>query len=376
MKLSDFDYELPKELIAQEALPARRDARLLVLDRKTGSIHHRQFCQIVDYLMPGDLLVLNNTKVLPARFFGKKETGGAVEVLLLRFLSSPHVLSGDPIQITDSRFRGNDISSRRGQKWQALLRPSSRVKAGQKIIFQNGSASSAFSARVLDEPAENSGIRHLEFESGIDAHKQMEHLGRIPLPPYIDREDFPIDRELYQTVYAKVPGSVASPTAGLHFDSKLLVEIDRRGIDIAWVTLHVGYGTFQPVAEEDLSRHVMHAEYFDLPEETAEKINMAKTDGRRIVACGTTTVRTLEAASINTLPPEVSPKRGFTNLFIYPPYEFKIVDAIITNFHLPKTTLLMLVAAFCGKDCLDGAYQEAIQNRYRFYSYGDAMLVI
>jgi len=204
----------------------------------------------------------------------------------------------------------------------------------------------------------------------------MNQIGRIPLPPYIDREDLPIDRELYQTVFAQIPGSVASPTAGLHFDPDLLRKIEKKGIEIVYVTLHVGYGTFQPVSAEDVSKHQMHPEYFNIPEESAEKINMAKMDGRRIVACGTTSVRTLESAVSETVPPEVSAMRGSTNLFIFPPYEFKMTDAIITNFHLPRTTLLMLAAAFCGKENLRRAYEEAIRNRYRFYSYGDAMLIL
>lgn len=348
--LSDFDYDLPKELIAQEALPDRGKARLLVLDKTTGEIKHNFFHQCVDYFEKGDVLVLNNTKVLPARFFGKKETGGQVEVLLLKEVS--------------------ETESKNGEVWEALLKPGGRLKEGQTILFNR------FTARVLDLPQQNSGIRRIAFEKGVNVREQIGKIGRIPLPPYIDREDLAIDRELYQTVYARVPGSVASPTAGLHFDETLLRELEKKGVEIVFVTLHVGYGTFQPVATENLSAHSMHPEYFEIPEESAEKINMAKSDGRRIIACGTTSVRTLETASIDRIPAEVKAARGFTNLFIFPPYEFKIVDAIITNFHLPRTTLLMLVAAFCRKENLDRAYQEAIQQKYRFYSYGDAMLIL
>ena len=362
MKLSDFDYDLPKELIAQEALPKRSDARLLVLNRNSGEIQHKHFRDLPELLNSDDVLVLNNSKVLPARFFGKKETGGIMEVLLLNEIV-PH-----PTLPLEGGGRGRGC----GQTWEALLKPSGRIKNGQIILFEGGK----FAAHVIDAPRDNSGLRLLQFAEGIDVQAQMNRIGRIPLPPYIDREDLPIDRELYQTVYAAKPGSVASPTAGLHFDNSLLAQIEKKGTEIAHVTLHVGYGTFQPVAEEDLAQHKIHSEYFEIPEETAEKINMAKTDGRRIVACGTTSIRTLEAAVIDHLPSEVEAKNGATNLFIFPPYEFKIVDAIITNFHLPRTTLLMLVAAFCGKENMDQAYKEAIREKYRFYSYGDAMMII
>ncbi|MBI4388387.1 MAG: S-adenosylmethionine:tRNA ribosyltransferase-isomerase [Candidatus Omnitrophica bacterium] len=409
-QLSDFDYVLPKELIAQQALPDRGCARLLVLNKATGEIKHSAFHQCVDYFEKGDVLVLNNTKVLPARFFAKKETGGVVEVLLLKEISRGRpprlpVISGRPQGVAPT-FKNPRNGRYDGEVWEALLRPSGRVKEGQTILF------SSFTAHVLDSPRQNSGIRQIAFEKGVNVREQMEKIGRVPLPPYIDREDLPIDRELYQTIYARIPGSVASPTAGLHFDEPLLYQLERKGVEIVFITLHVGYGTFQPVAEEELSRHKMHPEYFEIPEESAEKINMAKSDGRRIVACGTTSVRTLEAAisqkgdrfarhkagevclknrtecfvdgsrrdswrrTKNLSPFLLKAMRGATDLFISPPYEFKIADAIITNFHLPRTTLLMLVAAFSGKENLDRAYQEAIQQKYRFYSYGDAMLVI
>lgn len=344
MNLSDFDYHLPKELIAQEALPERGRARLLVYHRATQKISHHLFQDCLNQLNPGDLLVLNDTKVMPARFFGKKETGGVVEVLLLKEIN--------------------------GQIWEALLKPGRRIKKNQKVLFSN------FTATVLDDPHENSGIRHLQFEAGIEVRREMERTGRIPLPPYIDREDSAVDRELYQTVFARIPGSVASPTAGLHFDQALLSKIEKKGIGIAYVTLHVGYGTFQPVAEENLAKHTMHEEHFSIPEETAEKINMVRSNGGRIVACGTTVTRTLESSATKAIPSEVLARRGSTNLFIYPPYEFKIVDAIITNFHLPRTTLLMLVAAFSGVEEMKQIYAEAIENRYRFYSYGDAMMIL
>lgn len=344
MNLSDFDYYLPPELIAQESLRKRSDARLLVLNKETGEIKHDFFYNIHEHFNSGDVLVLNDTRVLPARLFGKKVTGGNVEVLLTRQLESGI--------------------------WEALLKPSGRVKKGQVISFGD------LSATVIDDPAQDSGIRHLQFPKGIDIAREMNRIGHIPLPPYIDREDLAIDRELYQTVFAKKPGAVASPTAGLHFDEGLLKKIESKGIETLFITLHVGYGTFQPVAEGNLQNHKMHEEFFQVSEETAEKINFAKSDGRRIVACGTTCVRALESAAVNRLPPELQAKDDWTNIFIYPPYQFKIPDAIITNFHLPKTTLLMLISAFCGHENLMRAYQEAIREKYRFYSYGDAMLII
>ncbi len=348
LKLSDFDYALPQELIAQEANPERSAARLLVLGREGGKIEHRHFSNLLDYLIPGDLLILNDTKVLPARLFAKKESGGSVEVLLLK-------------------DQGNN-------RWEALLKPSGRVKETHVLNFSADGIE--LKAKVLDSADGTTGIRHLEFQGTGDLKTKLDKIGCVPLPPYIDRPDSEIDRDLYQTVFARKPGAVASPTAGLHFDEALLKKIEAKGIQIAYVTLHVGYGTFQPVAHDQIEQHQMHSEYFEIPDETAELINFAKTAGRRVIACGTTVVRTLESAAKNSIPCEVEPKRGDTNLFIYPPYEFKIVDAMITNFHLPKTTLLMLVSAFCGVENLKQAYQTAIQNRYRFYSYGDAMLII
>ncbi len=377
-KLSDFNYDLPKELIAQDALPNRGEARLLVQKRDSGEIIHDHFYNCLNYFNRGDVLVLNNTKVLPARLFAKKETGGRVEILLLRKSRHCERPQGakQSQKIADCFVGLRPPRNDGGENWQALLKPGGRIKAGERLLFEETNKISSFAARVIDSSAENSGIRHLQFEKGIDVRQLMESAGRIPLPPYIDREDSPVDRELYQTVFASVPGAVASPTAGLHFDVKLLNAIEAKGIEIVYATLHVSYGTFQPVAVEDLTKHRMHAEYFNLPEESAEKINMAKMDGRRVIACGTTSLRMLEAAAVDRVPPEVEPKQGWTNLFIFPPFEFKIADAIITNFHLPKTTLLMLAAAFCGKENLDRAYREAIERKYRFYSYGDAMLII
>ena len=343
LKLSDFDYELPKKLIAQQALPKRTEARLLVACRQMRTLEHKNFGDVVDSFEKGDLLVLNDTKVLPARLFGKRKTGGRVEILLLK-------------------------SS--GSVWEVLIKPSGRIHEGEAIELNHDAA-----LRVLDSPNPDSGLRHVKFLN-CDVMRFLETHGRIPLPPYIEREDNPTDRELYQTVFAKRPGAVASPTAGLHFDETLLNQIEAKGVEILFVTLHVSYGTFQPVASEDLSQHEMYEEYFEISDEAAERINFAKADGRRVLACGTTVVRTLESAATNSVPSEIKPQAATTNLFIYPPYEFKIVDGMITNFHLPKTTLFMLTSTFAGHEFLMLAYQEAIAKQYRFYSYGDAMFIL
>ncbi|MBI1977477.1 MAG: tRNA preQ1(34) S-adenosylmethionine ribosyltransferase-isomerase QueA, partial [Candidatus Omnitrophica bacterium] len=270
LSLSDFDYALPKELIAQKALPKRARARLLVLDRKTNSFEHKIFRDVLEYFEPGDVLVLNDTKVIPARLFGKRKTGGRVEILLLKQLDSI---------------------------WEALVKPSGRIREGEELILSVGAARRVAPAIVvLDDPQQDTGIRHVQFKSDMETTEILERFGHIPLPPYIDREDLPVDRELYQTVFARRPGAVASPTAGLHFDQELLQQIEMKGVEVLFVTLHVSYGTFQPVATEDLTQHKMYEEYFEVPDETARRINFAKTDGRRIIACGTTVVRALESA--------------------------------------------------------------------------------
>jgi S-adenosylmethionine:tRNA ribosyltransferase-isomerase len=346
LRLSDFDYALPKELIAQSALAKRTEARLLALKRGKNVFQHRAFHDIIHYLEAGDVLVLNDTKVLPARLFGTKKTGGRVEALLLKQM---------------------------GDVWEVLIRPSGRVREGEVLEFGE---TEKLSACVVDAPRLNSGIRHLHFDVVGDIDEVLERIGHIPLPPYIERKDLPIDRNLYQTVFARVPGAVASPTAGLHFDENLLHKIEDKGVEVLHVTLHVSYGTFQPVACEDLTTHQMYHESFDITDETAERINFAKSDGRRIIACGTTVVRALESAATGSVPAEVTAKSGTTDLFIYPPYEFRITDGVITNFHLPKTTLLMLTCAFAGHELLMQAYEEAIREKYRFFSYGDAMLIL
>jgi len=363
LTLKDFDYELPKELVAPYPMPKRSEARLLVLDRKTGGLEHRIFRDLVEYLRPGDLLVLNNTQVLPARLFGIRPTGGRVEALLLK------------------RIEEN--------VWEMLVKPSGRIKKGTRIAF--GENGMRLEGEILDEPSGTTGIRKVRFDS-MEFEEKLRQIGRIPLPPYIDRPDESIDREMYQTVFAEKEGAVASPTAGLHFDKELLDTLQQKGIETCFVTLHVSYGTFQPIQSEDLSKHEMYEEEFEISLEASQQIQLALKGKRRIVACGTTVVRVLETMGRGGVSPPVRqgaatlPGRqagaplhsltGCTRLFIYPPYEFKIVDAMITNFHLPRTTLLMLVSAFAGRTLLFKAYEEAVRERYRFYSYGDAMLIV
>jgi len=348
--LQDFDYKLPRELIASYPVKKRTEAGLLVVDRKTGGFEHRIFKDIVEYLKEGDLLVLNNTKVLPARLFGVRPTGGRVEALLLK--------------------------QREGNVWEMLVKPSRRIKKGTRLEF--GENGVRLEGEVLDDPSSENGIRKIRFEGRFSktVPEILAQIGRIPLPPYIDRPDEPLDRERYQTVFAEKKGAVASPTAGLHFDEELLSSLGKRQIEICFVTLHVSCGTFQSVQTEDLSKHEMYEEEFEVTTKAAEQIRRARTEGRRIVACGTTVVRVLETVGEKGTVPKKGDSPLSTRLFIYPPYEFKLVDAMITNFHLPRTTLLMLVSAFAGRELAFHAYREAIRERYRFYSYGDAMLIL
>jgi S-adenosylmethionine:tRNA ribosyltransferase-isomerase len=347
IQLSDFEYALPEERIAQNALPNRTQARLLVLSRVSSKIRHRTFGDIADTFNEGDVLVLNNTKVLPARIFAKRKTGARVEILILERMKNSHVC-------------------------QVLLKPSGRVRQDEVLNFDSEVAAGVL---VLDEADHKTGIRHIAFRTDGSVDDLLARVGKIPLPPYIDREELPVDRELYQTVFARIPGAVASPTAGLHFDEALLGKLEQKGVEIVQVTLHVSYGTFQPVQVEDVTKHKMYEEKFEISNEVAAAINQAKKEGRPVVACGTTVVRTLEASRCES-GAKVKAQKGATSLFIYPPYEFKIVDRLITNFHLPKSTLLMLTSAFAGHDRLMQAYEEAIRESYRFYSYGDAMLIL
>ena len=335
---SDYDYDLPEELIAQTPLTNRCESRLMVLDKNTKTIEHKKFSDIIDYLTPNDVLVLNDTKVIPARLIGHKEdTGAVIEVLLLKDM-------------------GNNI-------WETLAKPQRRVKIGSIISFGDG----RLKAKCIDK--EEMGICHFELIYDGILVEILDSLGEMPLPPYIHEKL--MDKDRYQTVYAKHPGSAAAPTAGLHFTPELLKKIEDKGIEIIYVTLHVGLGTFRPVEEDDLTNHVMHTEYYEISEDAANRLNEAKALGKRIIAVGTTSTRTLESAYDN----------GFkkccanTSIFIYPGYKFKAIDGQITNFHLPKSTLIMLVSAFAGREFILDAYKKAVEEKYRFFSFGDAMFI-
>lgn len=340
MRLSEFDYYLPPDLIAQEPIRDRDKSRLLVLNKDSGETQHRHFREILEFLKSGDVLVTNNTRVIPARLFGRKEkTGGAVEILLLKKLGV--------------------------NTWEVLVRPGRRIKPGNIIEFGVGELSAA----VIDNTP--SGGRILEFSYQGIFEEILDKLGLVPLPPYIHQELKEPQR--YQTVYAKCAGSAAAPTAGLHFTPDLISEIVSRGVIWTEVLLHVGLGTFRPVKEEDITRHKMHSEYYEITPDTALIINKAKNEGRRIIAVGTTSARTLESAWEGH---ELHSKTGWTEIFIYPGYEFQVLSGLITNFHLPKSTLLMLVSAFAGREHILKAYEEAVREKYRFFSFGDAMLII
>jgi S-adenosylmethionine:tRNA ribosyltransferase-isomerase len=343
MKLSDFDYYLPDELIAQHPPAERTASRLLHLDGVTGAIQDRTFRDITSLLLPNDLLVFNNTKVIKARLHGHKETGGSAEVLIERVLENNSPQSSMAL---------------------AHIRASKSPKPGSRIIFADNIVATMVQ-RVED-------LFELHFESGERVHDVLEKIGEVPLPPYITHQADTTDESRYQTVYAKHVGSVAAPTAGLHFDEALLNKIDALGVASAYVTLHVGAGTFQPVRDDDISKHIMHSERYQVPPETVEAVAKAKASGGRVIAVGTTSMRTLEAAS-NT--GALLAQQAETQIFIKPGYEFKTVDRLITNFHLPKSTLMMLVAAFAGRENMVNAYRHAVEHRYRFFSYGDAMLI-
>ena len=333
MKLSEFNYNLPEELIAQIPLKNRDESRLLILDRKTGEIKHSNFRDLLNYLQPGDCLVRNNTKVIPARLYGKKETGANVEFVLLKNIE--------------------------GDIWEAMVRPGNKLHKDTRVIFGDG----LLKAKILDSMPD--GTRKIEFEYKGIFNEILDKIGLMPLPPYI--HELLKDKDRYQTVYAKYKGSAAAPTAGLHFTDELLKKIEKKGIDIANVTLHVGIGTFRPVKEENIEDHKMHTEHFYIKQEDVEKINKAKKNGNRIIAVGTTSCRVLESiADNNGLVKEVEADTG---IFIYPGYKFKCIDGLITNFHLPESTLLMLVSAFSTKENVLNAYNEAIREKYRFFSF-------
>ena len=338
---SDFYFDLPEELIAQDPLEERSSSRLLVLNKETGAVEHHVFKEITEYLNPGDCLVLNNTKVIPARLLGEREgTGAHVEVLLLK--------------------------RREGDVWETLVKPGKKCKPGTRLTFGDG----LLKAEVLETVEEGNRLIHFEYEGIFE--EVLDKLGEMPLPPYITHKLQ--DKNRYQTVYAKYEGSAAAPTAGLHFTKELLKEIEEKGIEIAYVTLHVGLGTFRPVKEENLLNHHMHSEYYQVSEEAAEKINRTKENGGRVICVGTTSCRTVESASDEN--GVLHAGCDNTEIFIYPGYRFKVLDALITNFHLPESTLVMLVSALAGREKVLAAYEEAICEKYRFFSFGDAMIIL
>ncbi|GGJ67178.1 S-adenosylmethionine:tRNA ribosyltransferase-isomerase [Anoxybacillus voinovskiensis] len=342
MKVDLFDFYLPEELIAQTPLPDREASRLMVLNKRTGEINHETFRNILSYLQAGDCLVLNDTRVLPARLYGEKDgTGAKVEVLLLKQLD--------------------------GDRWETLVKPAKRVKEGTVITFGDGRLQA-----VCEGTLEHGG-RVLTFHYNGIFYEILESLGEMPLPPYI-KEQLE-DRERYQTVYARERGSAAAPTAGLHFTEQLLDDIRKKGVHIAFITLHVGLGTFRPVNVENIEEHDMHAEFYQMTEETARLLNDVKQRGGRIIAVGTTSTRTLETIAARHNGTFVA-ESGWTDIFIYPGYEFRAIDGMVTNFHLPKSTLIMLVSALAGRENVLRAYEEAVKERYRFFSFGDAMLII
>lgn len=340
MKVEDFDYYLPEKLIAQTPLEKRDASRLMVLDKETGKIEHKHFYDIINYLEEGDTLVLNDTKVLPARLIGEKEeTKAVIEILLLKNIA--------------------------GDDWECLVKPARRIKVGTVVTFGMGK----LKAKCIKEEPE--GIRHFSLIYNGILMEILEQLGTMPLPPYIHEKLK--DQSRYQTVYAKEIGSAAAPTAGLHFTKKLLGQLKEKGINIAYITLHVGLGTFRPVSVDKVEEHEMHSEYYQMSKETAELLNKTKENNKRIVAVGTTSTRTLETTM--TKYNEFRECSGWTNIFIYPGYKFKAIDALITNFHLPKSTLVMLVSALAGRENILSAYKIAVQEEYRFFSFGDAMLI-
>ena len=342
MKLEEFDFYLPEELIAQTPLLKRDTSKLLTINRKENTYEHKVFSDIIDYFNPGDTLVLNNTRVMPARLYGqKKDTGAAIEVLLLK--------------------------NKEHNTWECLVKPAKRIKVGSIVSFGDG-IMEAECVKVLDD-----GFRYFEFKYEGIFQERLDELGTMPLPPYI--KERLTDKERYQTVYSKEVGSSAAPTAGLHFTNELLDKIKQKGVNIVYLTLHVGLGTFRPVSVENIEDHDMHSEYYTLDEETANVINETKKNGGRVFSVGTTSTRTLETIARDN-DGEIVPASGWTNIFIYPGFEFKCVDGLITNFHLPKSSLIMLVSAFYKREKVLELYKIAVENKYRFFSFGDAMIII
>lgn len=340
MKVADFAFNLPNELIARFPSKERTGSRLLVLDGNTGDVNHQQFPDILTHIEAGDLLIFNNTKVIPARLFGQKESGGKVEVLIERVVGRNDVL--------------------------AHVRANKALKPGTRVILND-----EYSCVMMGR---DDALFQLQFESEEDVFSILDKIGHMPLPPYIDREDQDSDKERYQTVYSEKPGAVAAPTAGLHFDENILQKLRDKGVNFGFVTLHVGAGTFQPVRVDAIEDHKMHKEYIEVSEEVVELINQTKASGKRVIAVGTTSVRSVESAAAKNNG-DVAPFYGDTDIFIYPGYSFNVVDAMLTNFHLPESTLIMLISAFAGQENVMSAYKQAIDEKYRFFSYGDAMFI-
>ena len=344
MHINDFNYFLPEELIAQHPADKRDESRLLVIDRKTGELEHKHFYDILDYLNSGDCLVMNNSKVIPARLFGFKEkTGAKIEFLLLKRVE--------------------------GDTWEAMVRPGKKLHVGDRISFADDGS---LTAEIIEHGED--GTRIVRFEHEGDFLDLLDHIGKIPLPPYIERESDEEDKERYQTVYCKEEGSVAAPTAGLHFTEELIKKVKAKGVKIAFVTLHVGIGTFRPVKCDVIEEHKMHFEEYEIDEENAAIINDTKKAGGRIISVGTTSTRTVESAA--SADGTVIAGRGNTDIFIYPGYHFKVIDSLVTNFHLPKSTLLMLISALYNREDILHVYHEAVEKKYRFFSYGDAMFIL
>ena len=348
MRLEDFDYELPKELIAQTPSLKRDECRLMVLDRANNTTQHRHFYDILEYLHEGDCLVVNDSRVIPARLHGIKEkTGAHIELLLIKRLE--------------------------GDKWESLVKPGKRLKEGDTVVLDENRL---FKAHILGFKDKENGTRIIEFDYEGIFMERLEEIGSMPLPPYIERDAENDDKERYQTVYSKVDGSVAAPTAGLHFTDELLEKVRAKGVEIAYVTLHVGIGTFRPVKVDNIEDHKMHFEEYTIASETAETVNRAIREGRRVISVGTTSTRTLESAAKQVASVwQIESGHSSTGIFIYPGYEYKVVDGLITNFHLPKSTLIMLVSALYDREHILAAYEEAVRERYKFFSYGDAMFI-
>jgi S-adenosylmethionine:tRNA ribosyltransferase-isomerase len=351
-KLSKFNFEIPKKLISKYPTENRDESRLMVIDRKTGKIEHRIFKDILEYFDDGDVMIFNNTKVFPARMYGKKEkTGAKIEVFLLRELNKDQKL------------------------WDVLVDPARKIRVGNKLYFKDKNGNEILVAEVVDNTTSRGRTIRFFYEGdGDDFQRILNELGQTPIPKYINRQPEEIDKERYQTVYASQLGAVAAPTAGLHFSRELLKRLEIKGVNKAELTLHVGLGTFRSIDVEDLSKHKMEAEYFNIPDNTAELVNEAKRANKRVCAIGTTSIRSIESAV--SAEGYLKPLEGWTNKFIYPPYDFHIANSMVTNFHLPKTSLLIMVCAFAEYDLVMEAYQQAIKEEYRFFSYGDAMLIL